>query len=688
MSILLFTFLFTTGSVIGFVPQQAIAALLDNAITIQAMDGEGNNVLPLTAVNVEPGDSAYDVLIEAAELQGIEVVSEDFGGELGKFVSKIGNLEEDNEHYWSFLTQGEYSQVGASSYKVNNGDNLAFTFVSLEDEGVSEISVKVSVKYVEGNPIIEETNVAIDSRSSAYDALYQAALNSMVELNVSVDDQYFTFINNIGNQDLGDTDYWNLAVNDEDSQTGAIATLLNDGDHVQLSIKSFENTDPEEPIEPSEPEKPTEPEQPVEPSDPEEPIEPSDPEEPTDPEKPTNPSEPEQPVEPSEPEGNPSQIDVATRIQGLLNYIDSKNVSFEYFSEWWIWSLSHIDFDVPASYIDSITSVVKENEGKLNGLELQKIIIALSLQGEDATDFAGYNLVDNMLEQKRRAINDYIYTLLAIDSNDYEVTEGTREGLIDAILAEEKADGGWSLFGDTPSIDITGMVLSSLAPYQDRADVKASIDHAVTIMSEMQQDNGGYFEKFNGGDTSESVSQAIIGLVSVGIDPTSKDFTKPGGNLLQHLFEFKQEDEGYSHRIEDTKSMAMSTQQALLAYVAYEKFVEGTGLIYQNSNPEKPTPDPEKPTPNPEKPAPNPEKPTPDPEKPAPNPEKPTLDPEKSTSETETTNNKSEANGNNQTGEKLPTTSLELGNYVILGLMAITLGLIIAYFNRKNRDKA
>ena len=221
-------------------------------------------------------------------------------------------------------------------------------------------------------------------------------------------------------------------------------------------------------------------------------------------------------------------------------------------------------------------------------------------------------------------------------------------------------------------------------------------------MSEMQQDNGGYFEKFNGGDSSESVSQAIIGLVSVGIDPASEIFTKVDGNLLQHLAEFKQEDDGYSHLIKDTKSMTMSTQQALLAYVAYEKFVEGTGLIYQNSNPEKPTPDPEKPTPNPEKPAPNPEKPTPDPEKPAPNPEKPTLDPEKPvpnpekptldlekpTSETETPNKNPEANGNNQTGEKLPTTSLELGNYVILGLMAITLGLIIAYFNRKNRDKA
>ena len=52
---------------------------------------------------------------------------------------------------------------------------------------------------------------------------------------------------------------------------------------------------------------------------------------------------------------------------------------------------------------------------------------------------------------------------------------------IQYILDCQLYDGGWSLFGGTPSAvssdnvsdpDITGMALQALAKYQDRADVK------------------------------------------------------------------------------------------------------------------------------------------------------------------------------------------------------------------------
>lgn len=661
-SFLLLSLLLTISATIGIVPQQTIAAVLDNAITIQATDKEGVEVLPLTAVSVKPGDSAYDALLEAANKQEIEVVAEESAW--GEYITRIGDVASDESHYWSFLTQGEFSDRGATEYEVKNGDNLAFVFVSTEEEK-SDISITVSVKDAQGNAIIKETNVLLDARSTAYDALYQAASKESVELDVSVDDEYFTFVENIGNQDMDETDYWNLAINGEDSQTGAITTLLNNDDRIEFVIKSFVAPKPDEPSEPSESEQP---------------------------EPPTEPSESE--------EENSSQVDVAAQIQGLLNYIDKEIDSFEYFSEWWVWSLSHIDFNVPASYIDSLENVVRENEGKLNGLELQKIIIALSLQGKDASNFAGYNLIDNMLEQKRRAINDYIYTLLAIDSRAYEVPEGTREGLVDAILAEEKESGGWALFGDTASVDITGMALSALAPYQESSEVKAAINHAVAFMSETQKENGGYYEAFNGGDTSESVSQAIIGLVSVGIDPTSEAFTKSGGNLLQHLVRFEQEDEGYSHRIQDTKSMAMSTQQALLAYVSYSKFIEGSGLVYQNSNsieepnepnepsePNTPPSEPNEPS-EPNTPPSEPNEPS-EPGTPPNEPNEPGTLPNESNqpSKPSEPNKKSDTMEKNDSEEKLPNTGIEENNYAVIGLLTITMGSLVIYLNRKKHTK-
>lgn len=274
-------------------------------------------------------------------------------------------------------------------------------------------------------------------------------------------------------------------------------------------------------------------------------------------------------------------------IEETLQYVTKNNIPFEYRSEWWIWSLSHIDTTISSNYLTSLEEIVKEQSlENFDGLEIQKVIIALTLEGRDATDFIGYNLINIMLEKNLQNINDYVYTLLAIDSNNYEVPQGSREGLIDEIVAKENEMGGWSFVGDIPSVDLTGMVLSSLAPYKEEPKIKKIINRAVSFLSEAQKENGGYFEKMNGGDTSESVSQAIIGLASIGVDPSSESFTKTGGNLVQHLMEFKQEDNGYSHTIKDEESMEVSTQQALLAYVAYDKYIDHTGSIYQKDHSE------------------------------------------------------------------------------------------------------
>ncbi|SES66189.1 LPXTG-motif cell wall anchor domain-containing protein [Oceanobacillus limi] len=526
---------------ITFLPQPTVhAEALEDAVTILALDEEGESVLPLTAVSIDDGDTAFDVLLEAGEEHHVEIAYDEY--DFGNMVTAIGDVQQSDPYYWSFNVYGQGPEIGASAYEVENGEHILFT---LTDNFSPSVPVTVSAIDLDGNAVINETEVTLMDGASAYDALYQAADKHGVTVDATVDDTYFTFINNIGSVVLGETDYWNIAVNEEALSTSVVAHQVQAGDHLQLTVENFEE-DPEDI--PSEEE---------------------------------NPEEEETPNLPSI-----SNKDIQSSVDEIKGYITENNISLAYGNEWWVWGVAHTEQEIPSSYVSSVEQRVKEIDGEFRSiLDLDKVIIGLAAANTDATDVAGYNLVEKLINHRNflsSSINMPIYGLLALDSGSYEAPKETRDQLIDFILEQEYEVGGWALFGDRPTADITGMALTALAPYQDRADVRAAIDRAVEYLSREQDDTSGYAEEFNGGDSSESVSQVIIGLTSVGIDPTSEAFTKDGGNLVQHLLKFKQNDGGYSHIIDDDYSMAMSTQQALLALVAYQKFVNGDKTtVYQ-----------------------------------------------------------------------------------------------------------
>ncbi|MCI4060496.1 cell wall anchor protein, partial [Bacillus cereus] len=75
--------------------------------------------------------------------------------------------------------------------------------------------------------------------------------------------------------------------------------------------------------------------------------------------------------------------------------------------------------------------------------------------------------------------------------------------------------GGWyyNISGSKDSacsVDVTGMFLSALAPYQERSDVKPAIQKAVEYLYYEQLQNGGF--SADGQENSNSPAQAIIGL--------------------------------------------------------------------------------------------------------------------------------------------------------------------------------
>ncbi|MGM0843713.1 MAG: DUF4430 domain-containing protein [Bacillota bacterium] len=632
---------------LAFVQPAANAAALDNAVTIKAIDENGEVVLPLSAVEIEEGDTAYEALQEAVEKNDAEI--EATMGEYGAFITSIGGASPTGDAYWSFNINGIGAEVGASSHEAVNGDHYLFAITEWPSPSVA---AKVSVIGKDGAEIFSEEPVELMQGASAYGALIQAASKHDVSVQATVDNTFFTFINNIGDTELGANDYWSVSVNGSGLNSSIVDYTIQADDHVQLTLQTYEA--------PSEP-------------DPKEPGEP-DPEEP---------SEPEEPVE----EENPVTDEVITEnIANILSYIEANKVSVTYGQEWWVWGLANAGAEIPSSYVTSVEDRIESVEGNFrNVYDLEKVIMGLSASGKDAAYIEGYDLVDALVNHAsfdNSVINMNIYALLAVDSGQYEIQEGFREEQVEAILAHELDGGGWSFVGSTPSPDITGMALAALAPYKEQTDVKAAIDRAVAYLSEAQGETGGYNIESNGGDASESISQAIIGLASVGVNPAGEAFTKAGGNLVQHLMKFKQADGGFSHLQDDEASSSMATQQALLALTAYQNFVDGSGLVYQFELENVETPeDSEQPlTQQPDENEPEqPEQPS-NQEDAEDSGEAKTEQPSQSndgeTAEETTADKKAE-------GEKLPETGTNTMAILTAGLGLLLIGFILFYINRR-----
>ena len=211
---------------------------------------------------------------------------------------------------------------------------------------------------------------------------------------------------------------------------------------------------------------------------------------------------------------------------------------------------------------------------------MKDLALATLALGKDPKSIAGYDLIEKIYQNERmtnQGTDPAVYALLALDAKNYEVPVGalwTREKLVNWILEQQNTDGGFPLSkaSNSPSdMDITAMSLQALAKYQDQQSVKKAIENALLWISKQQLENGGF--KVLGEENSESISQVIIALTSLGIDPKDTRFVKKNGDLVTALSSFVNEDGGLAHfRKEDSNYMA--TQQGLMAFAAYDRFIK------------------------------------------------------------------------------------------------------------------
>lgn len=263
--------------------------------------------------------------------------------------------------------------------------------------------------------------------------------------------------------------------------------------------------------------------------------------------------------------------------------------------EWRVIGLSRAGRSVPDAYYEAVVAYVQDTidaNGRLHkykSSDNSRIILALTAIGKDVTDVGGYDLLsglDNMEYIGNQGINGYIWALIAFDSHDYPIPAGdvTREKLVNAILTEQKADGGWALAGDISDPDMTGMALAALAPYRSDANVAAAAEKALECLSDMQNEDG-TFSSITEGVTCESLAQVVTGLTALGINPkTDQRFIKNNGISAMDAFaSFYVEDGGFRHSPTGDRNM-MATEQGYYALVSYFRLLNDENALYDMSD--------------------------------------------------------------------------------------------------------
>lgn len=258
--------------------------------------------------------------------------------------------------------------------------------------------------------------------------------------------------------------------------------------------------------------------------------------------------------------------------------------------EWTIMALARSDEDVDSNYFEKyraeVEKYVKEQKGILSEnkyTEYSRVILALRSIGVDSADIGGYDLDKNLEDfdtVTAQGLNGAVFALLALNADGENTESEISRKYLEYILQQEKKDGGFSMDdnSDEGDVDITAMVLQCLEPYQKEEAAKNAIDKGISFLADEQDQDGGYTaydEK-----SSESVSQTIIALSSVGIDCNEdKRFQKDGKGLYDALMEYYQKDGSFAHTSDD-KSNPMATDQALCAMVSYERFQDGKNTFY------------------------------------------------------------------------------------------------------------
>ena len=313
------------------------------------------------------------------------------------------------------------------------------------------------------------------------------------------------------------------------------------------------------------------------------------------------------------------EIDAAIAGAGSQIVASGDRAGWSYQCEWSVMSLARngkLADSKAQKYCAQIASKVRKNKSAqfsaTTSSDNSRVILALTAAGYDVRDFAGYNLLKPLTDMRfvtKQGLNGPVWALIAFDSHNYEIPaagtgaiQTTREVLIREILSRQDGNRGWSITGKGSDVDMTCMVIYALAPYYKQDEepedssvnaksdplsdaVKTAVDNAVAWLSSAQNSDGSFTS--SGAVNSESISQVIVALASIGIDPnTDTRFVKGGRSAVDALLTFRTSDGGFKHLRTGGASNGMATVEGYYALCAYKRMLSGENPLFDMNDTE------------------------------------------------------------------------------------------------------
>ena len=281
-------------------------------------------------------------------------------------------------------------------------------------------------------------------------------------------------------------------------------------------------------------------------------------------------------------------------------------------TEWAVMSVARGNVNATVwydTYLSNTAAAVAARDGNLDKTgkkhtEYERITLALTALGEDATKFKGsngtvYDLVAPLLDKNEsgkylvseQGNNGTVFALIALDSGSYykdDAGNEARNAWIETLHTNQHSNGAWNIDGDHPgdNIDTTAMAVQALAPYYStNAKAKAMVDKALEWLSYEYQTTGDY-------GSSEAAAQVIVALSAMKIDAkTDARFQYNGVSVLSNFLSYADETSGgFLHvKIDPVTGKKatvnqMASEQAAYTLVAYDRYVKGSNRLYDMSD--------------------------------------------------------------------------------------------------------
>ncbi len=257
-------------------------------------------------------------------------------------------------------------------------------------------------------------------------------------------------------------------------------------------------------------------------------------------------------------------------------------------------------YDRLVQSVDEAASKTTRKDGALHDLKSTdnaRTILALSALGKDPRHVGAWDLLrpyEDFDWIKKQSYNAVAYALLALDSGGYETADPTvRTQCVDFLLQSQFEDGGWSIWGTRSDVDITAIVLQSLAPYRDDPAVAAAGERGFALLSSAQNETGGF--STIGTENTESAAQVVLACCAWGFDPAADTrLQKNGVTPIDCLLRaYRPSERGFVHTTDSTRVNVQATEQACYALLAYERLQKGLPFLFDCTDVQPQSEDPQ-----------------------------------------------------------------------------------------------